>query len=77
MGKYLKQGYVRNLEWELGKENISYSKMVDMMEEECIKNYKKDNTMIKKVKRFFKEIWLGIKISNENYLNGKTNQGKC
>ena len=77
MGKYLKQGYVRNLEWELGKENISYSKMVDMMEDECIKNYKKDNTMIKKVKRFFKEIWLGIKISNENYLNGKTNQGKC
>lgn len=77
MGKYLKQGYVRNLEWELGKENISYSKMVDMMEEECIKNYKKDNTMIKKVKRFFKEISLGIKISNENYLNGKTNQGKC
>ena len=77
MGKYLKQGYVRHLEWELGKENISYSKMVDMMEDECIKNYKKDNTMIKKVKRFFKEIWLGIKISNENYLNGKINQGKC
>ena len=32
--------------------------------------------MLNKVKRFFKEIWLGFKISTENYLNGKTNQGK-
>jgi len=32
--------------------------------------------MIKGIKKFFKEIWLGIKIANENYLNGKTNQGK-
>ena len=31
---------------------------------------------MKKIKQFFKEIWLGIKISNENYLNGRTNQGK-
>jgi hypothetical protein len=28
-----------------------------------------------KIKEFFKNIWLGIKISNENYLNGKTHQG--
>ena len=31
---------------------------------------------MKKIKQFFKEIWLGIKISNENYLDGRTNQGK-
>lgn len=30
----------------------------------------------KKIKEFFKEIWLGIKISNENYLNGKSQWGK-
>ena len=39
MGKYLKQGFVRELEWKLNREEISYSKMVELMEEECIKNY--------------------------------------
>jgi hypothetical protein len=39
MGKYLKQGFVRKLEWQLAREEISYSKMVELMEEECIKNY--------------------------------------
>ena len=39
MGKYLKQGFVRKLEWQLAREEISYSKWVDLMEEECIKNY--------------------------------------
>ena len=40
MGKYLKQGFVRKLEWKYQQEEISYSKMVELMEEECIKNYK-------------------------------------
>jgi len=40
MGKYLKQGFVRELQWQLNREEISYSKWVDLMEEECIKNYK-------------------------------------
>jgi hypothetical protein len=40
MGKYLKQGFVRALEWKHMREEISYSKWVDLMEEECIKNYK-------------------------------------
>jgi hypothetical protein len=39
MGKYLKQGFVRALEWQLAREEISHSKMVELMEEECIKNY--------------------------------------
>ena len=39
MGKYLKQGVVRELEWQLNREEISYSKWVELMEEECIKNY--------------------------------------
>lgn len=76
MGKYLKQGYVRHLEWELAKENISHSKMVELMQEECIKNYKKDNTMIKKIKRFFRDIWIGVRIANDAYLAGKTGWGK-
>jgi len=42
MGKYLKQGFVRGLEWQLARAEISYSKMVELMEEECIKNYKKE-----------------------------------
>ena len=41
MGKYLKQGFVRELEWQLSREEISYSKMVNLIEEECIKNYTK------------------------------------
>jgi hypothetical protein len=40
MGKYLKQGFVRELEWQHNRGEISYSKWVDLMEEECIKNYK-------------------------------------
>ena len=40
MGKYLKQGFVRELQWQHAREEISYSKMVELMEEECIKNYK-------------------------------------
>tara|TARA_B100000927_G_scaffold246571_1_gene209559 strand:- start:1760 stop:1960 length:201 start_codon:yes stop_codon:yes gene_type:complete len=31
---------------------------------------------MKKIKKFFKDIWLGIKISNEYYLSGKCNHGK-
>lgn len=65
MGKYLKQGYVRHLEWELVRENISHSKMVELMEAECIKNYKKDNTISKKIKRFLKDVWIGIGESNK------------
>jgi hypothetical protein len=30
----------------------------------------------RKIKEFFRNILVGIKISNENYLNGKTHQGK-
>ena len=40
MGKYLKQGFVRELAWMHARAEISYSKMVELMEEECIKNYK-------------------------------------
>ena len=32
--------------------------------------------MINMIKKFFKEMWLGIKIANENYLKGKCNHGK-
>ena len=44
MGKYLKQGFVRELEYQLNKEEISYSYMVQLIEEECIKNYEASST---------------------------------
>ena len=51
MGKYLKQGFVRKLEWQLAREEISHSKMVELMEEECIKNYKEEfNTTLNTLK---------------------------
>lgn len=31
---------------------------------------------MKKIKQFFKDIWLGITVASQNYLNGRTNQGK-
>ena len=42
MGKYLKQGFVRELEWQHMREEISYSKWVDLMEEKCIKNFSEE-----------------------------------
>ena len=47
MGKYLKQGFVRELEYQLNKEEISYSYMVQLIEEECIKNYEASRIDIK------------------------------
>jgi hypothetical protein len=44
MGKYLKQSFVRRLEIEyhmLGE--ITHSRMVELIEEEVIKNYTKEN----------------------------------
>ena len=76
MAKYLKTGFFRELEYQVFVEEISSTRMLELIQEEVIKNYKKDNTFGKKVKRFFSDIWVGIKISNENYLNGRTNQGK-
>jgi len=71
MAKYLKTSYFRDLEQKVFEEEISSTRMLELIQEEVIKNYKKDNTFAKKVKRFFSDIWLGIKISNDNYLNGK------
>ena len=64
MAKYLKNSYFRELEYQVFVEEISSTRMLELIQEEVIKNYKKDNTLCKKVKRFFKDIWLGIKVSN-------------
>ena len=40
MGKYLKQGFVRALEWQHAREEISHSKMVELMDAEAKKNLK-------------------------------------
>ena len=65
MARYLKTGFVRDLELQVGREKISYGRMVELLEEEVIKNYKEDNTFMKKMKRFFRDTWLGIKVSND------------
>jgi len=64
MAKYLKRSYFRELEYQVFVEEISSGRMLELIQDEVIKNYKKDNTFWKKVKRFFKDIWLGIKVSN-------------
>ena len=65
MAKYLKRSYFRELEYQVFVEEISSSRMLELIQEEVIKNYKKDNTFGKRVKRFFSDIWLGIKISSD------------
>jgi hypothetical protein len=65
MAKYLKRSYFRELEYQVFVEEISSTRMLELIQEEVIKNYKKDNTFGKKVKRFFSDIWLGIKISSD------------
>ena len=64
MAKYLKTGFFKDLEHQVFSEKISSTRMLELIQDEVIKNYKKDNTFRKKVKRFFKDIWLGIKVSN-------------
>ena len=43
MGKYLKQGFVRKLEIDYSRDEITHSRMVELIEEEVIKNYTKEN----------------------------------
>jgi len=65
MAKYLKTAFVRDLEILVQAEEISYGRMLELIQEEVIENYKQDNTFIKKLKQFFSDIWLGIKISSD------------
>jgi hypothetical protein len=65
MAKYLKTSYFRELEYQVFVEEISSTRMLELIQEEVIKNYKKDNTFGKRVKRFFSDVWLGIKVSND------------
>ena len=43
MGKYLKQSFVRKLEIDYSRDEITHSRMVELIEEEVIKNYIKEN----------------------------------
>jgi hypothetical protein len=65
MAKYLKTSYFRELEQQVFAEELSSTRMLELIQEEVIRNYKKDNTFGKKVKRFFSDVWLGIKISSD------------
>lgn len=40
MAKYLKTAFVRDLEIQVIEEKISYSRMLELIQEEVIKNYK-------------------------------------
>jgi hypothetical protein len=65
MAKYLKTSFFREIELLRDQEYISYGKMLEIIQDEVIENYKQDNTFRKKLKRFFKDIWLSIKISSD------------
>ena len=43
MAKYLKTSFVRDLEIQVIEEKISYSRMLELIQEEVIKNYKADS----------------------------------
>ena len=43
MGKYLKQSFIRKLEIDYARDEITHSRMVELIEEEVIKNYTKEN----------------------------------
>jgi hypothetical protein len=72
MAKYLKTWYFKELEQQVFAEEISSTRMLELIQDEVIKNYKKDNTFGKRVKRVFKDIWLGIKVSNNIKQNHQT-----
>jgi hypothetical protein len=72
MAKYLKTWFFKELEQQVFSEKISSTRMLELIQEEVIKNYKKDNTFGKRVKRVFKDIWLGIKVSNNIKKNHQT-----
>jgi hypothetical protein len=65
MAKYLKTWFFKELEQRVFAEEISSTRMLELIQEEVIKNYKKDNTFRKKIKRVFKDILLGIRVSND------------
>jgi hypothetical protein len=43
MAKYLKTAFMRDLEIQVIEEKISYSRMLELIQEEVIKNYKADS----------------------------------
>ncbi len=72
MAKYLKTWFFKELEHQVFAEKISSTRMLELIQDEVIKNYKKDNTFGKRVKRVFKDIWLGIKVSSDIKQNHQT-----
>ena len=43
MARYLKTSFMRDLEIQVIEEKISYSRMLELIQEEVIKNYKADS----------------------------------
>ena len=66
MGKYLKTAYVRNVEARLNKGEISYGNMVELIEIETIRNYKRENTLKRKIQKVIEQILYGFRIAEEN-----------
>lgn len=71
MAKYLKTAFFKEIELLRDQEYISYGKMLEIIQDEVIKNYKQDNTFIKKLKRFFSIVWLGMKVPSNNKENNQ------
>lgn len=65
MGKYLKTGYLRNVEGLHNSGEISYGKLTELIEGEVIKNYKRERGILNRIRKVFRDILLGFKIAEE------------
>ena len=65
MGKYLKTGYLRNVEGLHNRGEISYGKAVQLIEAEVIRNYKRERGILNLIRNIFKDIWRGFEIAEE------------
>lgn len=65
MGKYLKTGYLRNVEGLHNRGEISYGKAVQLIEAEVIRNYKRERGILNRIRNIFKDIWRGFEIAEE------------
>lgn len=77
MGKYLKQAFVMDLERQLSRGEITHSYMVDLMQEECIKNYIAETSNTEKKMKITRCEIFGqfyvlptIKVTYDRLLNG-------
>ena len=66
MAKYLKTGYVRNVEGLLNSGEISYGKAVELIEAETIRNYNRERGILNRIRSTFRDIYKGFEWAEKN-----------